>query len=733
MSARNRTKEQAMDPVLFEVLKHKLLSITWEQSNTLKKVSGSPVVTEANDFNTGLYLGDGSIVTLGRQMIWQTGAMANVIRSVISDCRDNPGIDDGDMFICNDPYKGALHGSDVSLAAPIFFEGRRVAWVGTVAHQIDMGGMDVGSWCPQATDRVQESMNLPPLKLIQGGEVRQDVWNTVLSMTRLPFLLGLDLRAMTAANNTAKARLTGLMERYGCDAVLSAMEGLISLSAKRLKSRLKRLPDGIYRAVDFLDHDGHENRAYKVELKMEKRRDRLIFDFSGSAEQAPGFINCTRAGLVGAVCTALFTIVCYDIPWTEGLIDSIEVRAPEGKICNARPPAPVSMATCGVMYSVCTVTTLTLSRMMGSDPAHRRHLQAVTRGAISVFNLGGINQYGERFGTMLLDCLAGGGGAFSYKDGYHAAGSHAIPVPNIANVETTENVTPILYLYRSLIRDTGGPGRQRGGISCGMAFTPHDVEQVSGVLVSHGTEVPNAQGLFGGLPAACTANRVIRGTDVGKWFSRSRLPEDLRRLTGDRVDLGAKPGRVLLHRSDVFEYTWQGGGGYGDPLDREPDRVAQDVRDGLVSPEAARRIYGVALDPRTGGAHPAATRKLRDGIRSRRLKRDAFFENGKDGRRGLPENGTEAGSLGEFMRVVRRGRRSEIVCACGTFLAEARTDWKKGARGVRLSPGEAGPLISIHRELEIRAYYCPGCGRQHAIEIAEKGAPVLREYEPLNS
>ena len=141
MSARKRTKEQAMDPVLFEVLKHKLLSITWEQSNTLKKVSGSPVVTEANDFNTGLYLGDGSIVTLGRQMIWQTGAMANVIRSVISDCRDNPGIDDGDMFICNDPYKGALHGSDVSLGRPDFFR-REAGGLGRDGRASDRHGRD---------------------------------------------------------------------------------------------------------------------------------------------------------------------------------------------------------------------------------------------------------------------------------------------------------------------------------------------------------------------------------------------------------------------------------------------------------------------------------------------------------------------------------------------------------------------------------------------------------------
>lgn len=718
-----------MDPILFEVIKHKLLSITWEQGNTLKKVSGSPVVTEANDFNTGLYLSDGSIVTLGRQMIWQTGAMANVIRSILSDCSENPGIGEGDMFICNDPYKGALHGSDVSLAAPVFHEGERVAWVGTVAHQIDMGGMDVGSWCPRATERVQESMNLPPLKLVEGGRVRQDVWNTVLSMTRLPFLLGLDLRAMIAANNTAKARLTALIGRYGCETVLRAMEGLIRLSDRELRNRLKRLPDGIYRAVDFLDHDGHEDRTYKVAVSIEKARDRLTFDFSESADQTPGFINCTRSGLVGAVCTALFTVVAYDIPWTEGLLGPVRIHAPEGKICNARPPAPVSMATCGVMYVVNTVCTLALSRMMGTDAAHRPHQQAATRGAISIFNLGGRNQYGEHFGTMLLDSLAGGGGAFSYKDGVHAAGSHPIPVPNIANVETTENIAPILYLHRSLIRDTGGPGRHRGGVSCGLAFTVHDVDELSGVLVSHGAKVPNAQGLCGGHPAACTVNTLIRNSEVRDWFQRGRIPPDLGELRGERIDLGPKPGKVRLTRGDVFEYTWQGGGGYGDPLDRDPREVAKDVKAGLVSGEVGRKVYGVALDSRMDGVREAATRTLRERMRRRRLTRPVSGGRAKTKVVRNPFGDRQVGSLGEFIQIVQEGRNLFSVCQCGAVLSDARSNWKDGARRVRLSPKEVGPLIFIHEDLEVHAYYCPGCGRQHAVEVAEKGSPPVFEIE----
>jgi N-methylhydantoinase B len=333
---------------------------------------------------------------------------------------------------------------------------------------------------------------------------------------------------------------------------------------------------------------------------------------------------------------------------------------------------------------------------------------------------------------MLLDSLAGGGGAYSYKDGYHAAGSHAIPVPNIANVETTENVTPILYLYRGLIRDTGGPGRHRGGISCGLAFTVHDVEEVSGVLVSHGTGVPNSQGLFGGFPAACAVNSLISQSDVQEWFDRAQTPGDLKQLKGRRINLGAKPGRLRLGRGDVFEYTWQGGGGYGDPLDRNPDEVAKDVKEGLVSRDAARKIYGVALNSRNGKVQPEATRKLRERIRNNRLARRAFHQNQISRKLKTSSKNHRAVELGEFLRIARQGKGLVNACECGAVLSSAKSNWKEGAWGVKLSPKEAGPLISLHENLELRAYYCPHCGRQHAIEIVEKGAALLHEIELLN-
>lgn len=608
----------AIDPFTFEIVKHRLKAITEEQGITLKAVSGSPIVTEACDFNTGIYLTDGSIVTIGMQVIMQAGSMAHVIRSVITDCEEDPGIEPDDMFILNDPAKGALHPPDVSIVAPVFVGERRIAWVGACAHVLDVGGMEFGSWCPTATERIQEAMILPPLKLVERGRVRSDVWRMILGMTRLPQLVGLDLKAMIAANNVARSRLLETVDQYGVDTVVGVMEALIDYSESRLRERLRELPDGVFTAVDYMDHDGHANRLYTCHLELRKQGDHLRFDFSGSSPQSVGFINATESGLTGGMCAALFTMLAFDIPWTEGLFRPVEIVALEGSICKARSPAPVGMATVATAFAVMNVSVAALSRLLSCHPKYRKHVRAVSRGGVPVLNLAGRTPEGEGFGTLLLDVLAGGGGAMTGKDGLNAGASYPIPVPNIANVETTESIAPVLYLYRKLIADSGGAGAYRGGLAAGLALTPHKAPQVLANLVSHGVEAPNAQGLFGGHPGSCVVNTLVQKSNVRERYARGDCPSDIADLSGARRPLGAKPGRFALNTDDVFAYTWQGGGGIGDPLLRRAESVASDVREGFVSPAAAREVYGVAVDGHRGAVIEDETARLRTALRGRR-------------------------------------------------------------------------------------------------------------------
>jgi N-methylhydantoinase B len=335
----------SIDPITFEVIRHKLEAITEEQAITLKNVSGSPVVTEATDFNVGIYLADGAIVNMGPQVIFHAGTMSTVIYSIIEHFSDNPGINEGDMFILNDPYRGAIHQPDVSIVMPIFHEGRRIAWTGSCAHELDTGGMTFGSWAFGATDVQQEAMLLPGVKIVEKGVLREDIWQMIMGMTRLPHVVGLDFKAMIAANNVAARRFHQLMERYGVDTVDRVMRTEIDTSEALLRERLKLIPDGIYRARDFLDHDGHANRLYQIQVAAIKKGDTLTLDMSESSPQAPGFINCTRSGLRGALFTGILPILACDIRWNEGVLKPVAIKVPEANICNARWPTPVSGAT----------------------------------------------------------------------------------------------------------------------------------------------------------------------------------------------------------------------------------------------------------------------------------------------------------------------------------------------------------------------------------------------------
>src|SRR5437764_4820862 len=309
----------ALDPVTFEILRHKREAINEEQAIALKEVSVSPIVTAASDFNNAIYTADGRIASMGRQVVFHSGAMPIVLRHVM-DAFSAEEIADGDMFAVNDPFYGAVHHPDVSVVAPIFAGQQLIAWAGVAAHQVDMGGMSVGSISARAREKQQEGLMMPPIKLIERGRLREDVWRLILNMTRQPQMVGLDLRGFIASNAVARERLLELIDRYGADTITTAMEELIRYSERRLRKRLRSLPDGTFHTRGFLDHDGVENKVYPVDVRLDKEGDVLRFDMRGSAPQAPTYINCTEGALIGAIFGGTAPILGAGIPWNHGIL-----------------------------------------------------------------------------------------------------------------------------------------------------------------------------------------------------------------------------------------------------------------------------------------------------------------------------------------------------------------------------------------------------------------------------
>lgn len=684
--------------VLYEVIRSRLLATTEEMRIALQSVSGSPTVTDASDFFTGLFLPDGSFASMGFQVTYQAPVVGHLIKHINRNPSKFP-VKPGDMFLGNDPFIGALHQNDVQMAGPIFAGDEIIAWAGVEAHETDVGGMDFASWSPKARDVRQEGFRVPCVKLVEGGVLREDFLDVVLTASRLPAQLGLDIRAFIATLNVAQDRIASLCARYGAKTVALVMRRMIEASEKRVRARLRELPDGIYRASDFLEHDGHDNKLFKIDLEMTKVGDRLRFDFSRSSPQARGFINCTRSGLEGGVAGALLPMLAYDVPWNDGVLKTAEIIAPEGLICTATFPAPVGAATVESIWVVSNVAQSALNKLLASSDRYCDRAQAVSDGTMATFNLGGINQFGEPFGLHLMDPLAGGYAAFATRDGIDAGGPINAPMPSIADVERNEQVVPLFYLYRRLALDSGGAGTFRGGRSAEVALTLSGIEQAEALVMTHGAEVPNTQGAFGGWPGGTVKQSMGWGA-----------VNDGLLVAGRWEEFGPKPGLMTMTNKDVFAVTWQGGGGWGDPLDRDSKQVFADVVAGAVSIATAEEVYGVCI---TGSVlDEEATSSKRKHLRLARLE-------GHDNP--CPtlgaENSETIARLGPHLRVVRADGVFKVVSSGQAILSSGDTCWRKGAIRRETSAPIPEHKITLHADLRMTSFYCPKTGTLLAVDV----------------
>src|SRR2546422_1080130 len=248
---------------------------------TLVRVSGSPIVTEVLDFATVLFDAKGDMAAMGCYCMLHAGAMPSTVKNTIKLCSEEPGIEEGDMFMVNDPFMGTAQQSDVVILAPFHYKGELIGWTGCMCHQLDIGAYTLGGFPTGVTEVYQEGLRLTPIKFIEKGKLRTDIWRAIMNMVRLP-QVGLDLRGEIAANNVARERLRVLCEKYGPETVKTAMTQMMAFSEEEFKEKLKRLPDGVYSYRDYLDYDGDEEAVIRLLLGMTKKSSKLTFDFTGS-------------------------------------------------------------------------------------------------------------------------------------------------------------------------------------------------------------------------------------------------------------------------------------------------------------------------------------------------------------------------------------------------------------------------------------------------------------------
>lgn len=612
-----------VDALTYEVIRHRLVAITDDMGGAIKRMSGSVVVTDCNDFGAAIMDEVGETVQVGLYNM-QLGASLDMAgRWTLQNRSTSPGIHPGDQFLLNDPWiGGGLHQNDVTVLAPLFYQGELFCWTGAVAHQVDLGGVSPGSWSVEGRDVFWESVPIPPVAIVERGHLRADIEDMYLRRSRVPKLVGLDLRAKIGANNVAHERLTALINKYGPDTVKAVMKRMMDDAETRLRAKLRELPEGEWSAVAHQDGGRAGDReVHKIVVRMTKRSDRLHFDFTGTDPQVEGIINCTLAGLRGGILPILLTMLCPDIPWAPGgIYRCIDITSEPGTINNCTFPAGIGKASVNSAWSTQNAVSETVAAMLVTHPELSRSATSVCSGTWDLTVLAGVDQRGAGFATMLCDAMAGGLGAKVDGDGVDTGGMNCIPMGRTADVEINEFSFPMLYLWRREEVDSGGPGRYRGGVGASSCFIPYDspAEGVHLVVSANGKAVPQAPGLAGGYPAATQWDVLVRDSSVRRQFAEGTIPTRLE-------DLGGNPETLPPHletdldADDVYFTHWQGGGGLGDPLLREPQAVAHDIALGKVSRQAAEQVYGVLLADQVGsGVDLEGTERLRHRLRRQR-------------------------------------------------------------------------------------------------------------------
>lgn len=734
-----------VDPITLEVLRHRLWAINDEQGQVATQISGSPVVYESKDFNSVLQTARGESLFIGTYTTRLSMCLDFATRAVIERFSDSLGFEDGDAFITNDPWAGASHMNDLLMVMPIFWEGRIVAWTGLAMHETDVGGPNPGSFTVGAKDVYGEGPLIPPVRLVERGRFRPDIEAWANRNTRTPEMNGLDMRVRWAALNRTRKRIREVIEEYGVETFLGVQERILDLTRRAFQRRLRSLPDGTWQEEGFLDHDGNTNELYRICLKMTKIGDRLIFDYRGTSPQAEGSVNATRVGLEGGTLSAILPALCYDMAWSPAAIrGALEFISEPGTINNALHPAGVSMATVEATFATQHVASACIAKMLACSEL-REEAQANWSPTWQGAAISGRRGGGSRFTGILLDQSAAAG-ATSLADGMDTGGVPGSPRLGIANVETYEWLFPILYIYRKQSADTGGQGRRRGGMGSESLIVPHKARgSIDLTVLSHGASQPEARGLYGGYPSSIQVRLILHEADLVSGLRQGRFPRGLEEVGHARIQPLEAKQRTVLHPRDGLLMACAGGAGYGDPLDREPELVALDVRRGLVSRASAEHIYGVQLDA-DDKPDLVATDARRERLRAERLQAGrrwawaasvvgepavpgpvAAADRQPAARRSDPPP-PGALRIGDALLAIPTAGGWRFHCQRCRFDYGEVSHPKEAAlwREVPMTALSPWNRFGLVDAIAVREFYCPACAQMMSVEVRKKGdSPIL--------
>ena len=531
-------------PVTLEVLRNAFTATANEMDVTVWRTSRSTIVREMLDYSTAVFDRDGYNVAQSARIPGHLNSMSAGLLTIVRDFMPLDQWQEGDVVITNDPYCGGQHIPDILAYRPVFAEGRRIAIVGTLCHHLDMGGMAAGSYAASATEIFQEGLRIPPLKLLRGGVMNDDVLAMMLQNVRRPDMLMGDLQAQLASLAVGHGTMQRLATRFGADTIIEACTRLLDGSERAMRAMIGRIPDGRYSFEDFLDDDGILPDPIRIHAVIEVKGEEMVVDLSGCGKQATGPINATVASSGSAVYYAVMAIADKEIPANAGCYRPVSLVVPEGLIVNPRHPAPVANRV-AVAHRLATT-------MFGAlHQAVPGRVPAAYYGVSYVCSFQTIGEQGQR--GVLVEIEIGGTGAYDDQDGLNAF-SYGMHNNASIPIEMIEADVPLTVTGYGLIDGSGGAGRQRGGLGL---FREWRVDSPAAVFTANLERFKfQPYGLEGGEPGREGHLYLIRN--------------------GERQSLGSKINNLPLIEGDIIRLETSGGGGYGPAAERTQATVERD-------------------------------------------------------------------------------------------------------------------------------------------------------------
>ncbi|BBK29876.1 N-methylhydantoinase B [Stella humosa] len=577
------TARDRLDPITFAVVKNAMDAIVDEVAYTVIRTAKSEIVKDVMDYSAAICDAKGEMVAQAKTIAQHLGAIPEAMGSVMA--RWAGRVAPGDAIILNDPYLGGMHLPDIFMFHPVFHGEEIMAWVVVICHHTDVGGRVPGSNAADSTEIFQEGLRIPPLKLFEGGRINETLEAIIDINVRVPDRVLGDLNAQFAACQVGAREMGRMIARYGADGFSFYLGALLDYAERMTREEIRTWPDGTYRFTDHIDSDGLSDAPVVLQVAITVAGDQLAVDWTGSSPQVRAAINSTLSYTKSNTFLSVRCALKGDIPNNAGVFRAIAVTAPEGSVLNPRIPAAVA-ARALTGYRVMDTMFGALAQIVPDI------LPAAGEGGNTVVCIAGRKP--DRSPFIVVDMISGCWGGRPDQDGIDAITN---PSQNLSNapVEVMERTHPVRIESYALVQDSCGAGRWRGGMGLERSYRLLADEAVLQLRADRVVYAPY------GLEGGGTGGRA------GNWL-------------GEGADKHALPGKVTMEmqRGQLLTHHQAGGGGHGDPFQREPELVARDVWNGKISVDFARSRHGVVVDAGTGMVDAAASTRLRQALQAQR-------------------------------------------------------------------------------------------------------------------